>query len=478
MQVASAVDLYHHLPYPLRVVAVSARGYYLRWWRYGPETERLVAEALERESWSPERWKAWQEERLARVLHRARHRVPYYRVYWDERARRGERGAWQYLENWPVLKKEPLRANPRAFVADDCDVRRMFHEHTSGTTGTPLSIYQSRIAVRQWYALFEARWRRWYGLSRHDRWAIMGSQLVTPFAQREPPFWVQNVAFHQLYLSCYHLSPEFIPAYVRAIRQHRPRYMWGYPSAMHTLAELALGQGLELPSVQIALSNGEPLYDFQRETLARAFQCPVRDTYGMSEMVAAASECEHGRLHLWPEAGVVEVWSEEADEPVPAGQIGRLICTGLINADMPLIRYELGDRGALASPSEQCTCERTLPLLASVEGRLDDVVLTPDGRRVGRLLAPTFKSGMPVREAQIIQEDLSRVRVRYVPAPGSTPRLGEEIVQRLRQRLGDEMEILTEPVDRIPRGPNGKFRGVISYVTSEKTGNAGHGTAL
>ncbi|MGQ9698831.1 MAG: hypothetical protein ACUVRO_12665 [Armatimonadota bacterium] len=78
MRVPSAIDLYRHLPYPLRVLAVSALGYYLRWWRYGPETERLVEEALERETWSPERWKAWQGERLAYVLHRARHRVPYY----------------------------------------------------------------------------------------------------------------------------------------------------------------------------------------------------------------------------------------------------------------------------------------------------------------------------------------------------------------------------------------------------------------
>jgi len=133
--------LYHRLPYPLRVLAVSARGYYLRWWRYGPETDCLVEEALERETWSLNRWKAWQEERLAYVLHRAATQVPYYRDQWQERRRHGDRASWEVLANWPILKKEPLRANPRAFVADDCDVRRMFHLHTSGTTGTPLSLY-------------------------------------------------------------------------------------------------------------------------------------------------------------------------------------------------------------------------------------------------------------------------------------------------------------------------------------------------
>ena len=51
------LHLYHRLPAWARPVAVSLRGYYLKSWRYGPETERLVKEALERETRSPERWK-------------------------------------------------------------------------------------------------------------------------------------------------------------------------------------------------------------------------------------------------------------------------------------------------------------------------------------------------------------------------------------------------------------------------------------
>jgi phenylacetate-CoA ligase len=83
---------------------------------------------------------------------------------------------------------------------------------------------------------------------------------------------------------------------------------------------------------------------------------------------------------------------------------------------------------------------------------------------------------MPIREAQIIQESLHRVRVRFVPAPGSPPDLGEEIVRRLRERLGEEMEIVAEEVDYIPRGPNGKFRAVISCILPEEVGVAGRRT--
>jgi phenylacetate-CoA ligase len=207
------LQLYHRLPVPTRSVAASLRGLYLRSWRYGPESEQLVAEALERERWSPERWKAWQEEQLAAVLHRAATRVPYYRAQWAARRRQGDHASWEDLENWPVLGKEALRQNPTAFVADDCAIRRMFHEHTSGTTGKPLDLWWGRTTVRAWYALFEARCRRWYGISRQDRWAMLGGQLITLRNQRRPPFWVWNAALNQLYMSSYHLAPDLIPYY-------------------------------------------------------------------------------------------------------------------------------------------------------------------------------------------------------------------------------------------------------------------------
>src|SRR6476646_10589985 len=124
------LQLCHELPSPLRSLAASLRGLYLRSWRYGSETERLVEEALSRESWSLKQWKVWQEERLAHVLHRAATQVPYYRDQWNARRRKGDRASWEYLENWPILEKDSVRENPQAFVAEDCDARRMFHERT------------------------------------------------------------------------------------------------------------------------------------------------------------------------------------------------------------------------------------------------------------------------------------------------------------------------------------------------------------
>lgn len=465
-----AVQLYHYLPPSLRSMAATMRGVQLRRWRYGAETDHLVAAAIARESWTAAQWTAWREARLGHLLHRAATRVPYYRELWRERRRRGDHRTWERLEHWPVLDKRLVREAPLRFLADDRRPSQMFHEHTSGTSGTALDLWWSRRTVREWYALFEARCRLWSGVSRHDRWAMLGGQLVVPAAQARPPYWVWNGALNQLYMSAYHLSPSAMPAYIEALAEHQVSYLWGYSSALYELARGALRKGApRVPSLTVAITNAEPLLDAQRDTISRAFGCPVRETYGMAEIVTAASECANGHLHEWPEVGVAELL--DRDEPVAPGQAGELVATGLLNDDMPLIRYRVGDRLTLAAPSataEPCACGRTLPVIAAVDGRTDDVVITRDGRRVGRL-DPVFKAGFPIGEAQIVQETRDRLRVRYVPDAAFSGEDERALRVAIHDRVG-AMELLLEPVARIERAANGKFRAVINRVPAAERG--------
>ncbi len=427
--------------------------------RYGPGSERLIQEAREREHWTVEQWTAWRQERVAFVLHRAATRVPYYREQWMARRRRGDRSSWELLENWPILEKEAVGQNPRAFVADDRSVRRMSHLRTSGTTGTPLDVWRGRETIKALYALGRARTRGWHGITLRDRRAQLGGKLVTAVHQRRPPFWVWNAGLRQLYMSSYHLAPDLIPYYLDALARYRIVYLVGYTSSLHALAQEALRSGRRELKMVVAVTNAEPLYDYQRAVIAQAFQCPVRQTYGMGETVAAATECEAGRLHQWPEVGVIEVF--DGDSPAPPGSFGEFICTGLLNPDMPLIRYRLGDSGRLAADEEWCRCGRTLPVIAGIDGRTNDLLLTRDGRRVSWLNPVLY--GIPVRQAQFVQESLDRILVRYVAGPGFTAESRRKIIERLRSRL-DGVQVVLQDVAEVPRSVNGKVRSVICNV--------------
>jgi phenylacetate-CoA ligase len=456
--------MYQRMPAPLRSTAATIRGLQLRYWYYGPETERLVSEAREREHWCEEQWRTWQDARLADLLRRAATKVPHYRDYWEARRRRGDRASWEYLENWPVLEKEALRSSPQNFLAEDARPKQMFFLHTSGTSGKPLNLWSSRDTLHSWYGLLEARSRLWYGVTRRDRWARLGGQLVTSVHQRKPPFWVWNAALNQLYMSSYHLAPDLVPYYLEALQKYRVKYLLGYTSSLYELAQGALQLGRRDLRMTVVTTIAEPVFDYQKQAIAEAFGCPVRETYGMTEMAAAASECDAGALHIWPEVGNIEVF--ESNTPVSHSTSGDLVCTGLLNADMPLIRYRVGDRGALMAAGKPCVCGRSLPRLESLEGRVDDVLYTSDGRHVGRL-DPVFKSQLPIHEAQIIQEALNQVRVRYVPTIDFTTESGRSITQRLQERMGN-VEVILERADKIPRGANGKFRAVICNLPAEQ----------
>src|SRR6185312_5679053 len=132
------VGLYHRLPTPARNAAAAMRGLYLRAWRYGSETDCMADEAIDREQWSAAQWSEWRAERLSALLERAATRVPYYREQWAARRRAGDRASRELLENWPILEKETVRRLGVGLLADDCESGKMFHEHTSGTTGTSL----------------------------------------------------------------------------------------------------------------------------------------------------------------------------------------------------------------------------------------------------------------------------------------------------------------------------------------------------
>src|SRR5204862_3232554 len=114
------------------------------------------------------------------------------------------------------------------------------------------------------------------------------------------------------------------------------------------------------------------------------------------------------------------------------------------NFDYPLIRYATGDRGRLASSESPCACGRRLPRLEGVEGRSQDSIVTRDGRRIF-WLNPVFY-GLPVRQAQIIQERLDRLRVRVVPDESFEPEGPRAIVARLRDRVGGGMAVRAETV--------------------------------
>lgn len=450
--------LYARLPVAGQHLAVTAYGLYWRRLRFGPGYEEALARFRARERFSAEEWRALVSNELKAVLSRAAAEVPYYRETWGERERKGaEAGRLQEL---PLLPKEPIRANPEAFLHDSLRGRRLLRFHTSGSTGTPIASLWTPEEIRASLALREARSAGWAGVSFRRPRATFSGRLVEPDPKSRGPFYRYNAVERQVYFSAFHLRPDTAARYVEALRRHRIEWLTGYAVSYFLLARMILEQRLSVPPISAVVTTSEKVTSEMRRVMEAAYNCRVFEEYSTVENALFASECEKGRLHVSPDAGVVEILRPDGS-PCAVGETGEVVATCLIRTGQAFIRYRLGDLARWSG--EICPCGRAMPVLEEVVGRIEDVVVGPDGREMVRFHG-IFVDQPNVREGQIVQEALDRIRVCVVAADGFGMGDEDEIRRRVLQRLGPGVTVSVEKVVEIPRTAAGKFRAVVSRL--------------
>jgi phenylacetate-CoA ligase len=460
-----ATALYRVAPVWGQNLILTGYGALLDRGRYGgrcPEYQDLLGKT---EWLSPSDLEIYQDECLRVVVDHAYQNVPYYRRRFDESGLkpRDIRGQAD-LPKIPLLTRDDIRQHFDELRSRQVSRRALRTGHTSGTTGTPLTVGYDREIIWMTYAVFDRHYR-WAGcrLARQgDRIAVARGNVIVPLDQKRPPFWRTNRVHNQLLLSSFHLSKDNLPAYFEALARFRPSVLDGYPSTLYILAKYLQSRGETFP-LRAAIISSETLYDFQREVIERSFACRAFDYYASAERVVFTGECDrHEGHHVAMEYGVTEV-VDGRGVPVPRGVAGRLVGTGLHNMAMPLIRYVTNDVTSLREKA--CSCGRGLDVMEDVTTKAEDTLTLRDGRLISpSVLTHPFKPLNCIEGSQIIQPDQDTVIVRIVPGPEYTVAHTHHLIRELQARLGREVRIEVQIVDRLEQSANGKFKWVISKV--------------
>ena len=378
----------------------STKGAYLKNIRYDSTTPQRIEKYIERESWNKKQWQEWVDSKLNETLHNAREYVPFYQKYWSECEK-----SYEELKNWPIITKQKINEFPDLFIDARFKKSQLYHDHTSGTTGTPLDIYLDYDSVKEQYALFEARVKQKYSIELDEPWAIIGAQRVTDVNRKTPPFWVYNYASCQLYLSSLHIAKWSVTDYVNALVKYQPKYLIGYTNSIFELAREMLDENLKFP-LKAIITNGEPVNSIQKNIIESVFHCPVIETYGQAELVSFANTFPNGKMYLSPEMGNIEFGQKQKIDGI---NFAKLISTGFLNKAMPLIRYDTNDL-------VQDTIKHIngyLPEIGKVLGRNDDVLTLSDGRKIVQIDG-IFTSDLKIKYGQIIQEDFDSFTINIV----------------------------------------------------------------
>ncbi len=429
-----------------------------------PLVTRWCAELMSREQADPRVHRARQELLLDDVLRAAR-RIPAYARLASVAP---ERGRLDYLiEKFPVIDKAALLAEPTLYFPEGRAPRhRATVAATSGTTGTPLDVYRSVDSILREESFHLQHWH-WAGWQRGQRQSVLRGDIIVPIERREPPFWFRDNVGGQLVLSTRHLDRGTAPLYARELASFGATQLRAYPSAAHELAVFIEETGIPV-HFNAVITGSEMLYDFQRERIESVFKARIFDFYGMAERVAYAASCEHGRMHVNPEYGIVEILDERGR---PTESEGTIVGTSLHNTVMPLIRYRMNDTARWSR--ERCPCGRTYPVIEKIGGRLADQLYDLDGRGVnGTVIGFAFDGMRNIRRAQVAQTDADRWVIRIVPDSGFTAEDGQRVLDKLAAEVSARVAAQVELVDQIPVLPNGKYKWVVQESRRRYPGGA------
>ena len=454
--------VYYRSPVFLQNVAVSILGFKLKNERFNKAGSTQLKLLNQSYNFRKEEIEKLQNKLFVAIARHAIETTIFYKEWAQENGiSANDINSLDDISIFPVIEKNILRDKPELFKSNAPDLLgKQFSLSTSGTTGTPLTVYTDRDSRSAHYAFF-SRLRSSYGVLENDRRATLFGRIILTADQKVAPFWRYDFAQKNLLMSSYHLGEKNLPAYYEKLKSYKPKEIFAYPSSIYAIANYIVKNGLDPLPLKLVMTTAENLLPHQRNIISAAFQAPIVNQYGCTEMAFFCSDFPDGTMKFHPEHGVIEVRDQNGDTRW-AGN-GELIATGFINYSMPVIRYAVGDRITL--PGRDPYGKQ---LLADVAGRTDDVIYTLDGTPIGRL-DPIFKGGAGIQCAQIYQAEDGAVDLRLVPDGSYSEQHGEALKAELIKRLGTEMKISISIFKEIQKEKNGKFRPVISHFKSRTT---------
>lgn len=388
-----------------------------------------------------------QNEHLHRILGYAIQNVPFYKDITEPDISRFP------VMSKPVYKEQGNRCRSKEYLNDD----KLFIASTSGSTGTPLVVYQDiNKKARMRADLIVAHEAVGWHLGDHyvfiRNWVSNYKQSpIKNFAQNVENISVTDFGDEKKAWLCKHLKKNF------------NSIIFGYASSVCDFLAYVRREKIEAHKlgVKLIVCDSDELTSTNRKALEDTFACIVINRYDNEENGLLAISSPHkDELTVNYPSIYIELLKLNSDESVQPGEMGRVVVTDLFNYAMPLIRYDIGDLAI--SPDEP----GKIRTLSCISGRKADCVYSTDGKIISSVaisgITEVFTS---IEKYQFVQNSRTSFEFHYVG------NIGEKDMQKLSDRLhtaiGANAEIRYIVEKDIPLGKNGKAKTTVCNIEIE-----------
>jgi phenylacetate-CoA ligase len=410
--------------------------------------EVLQAHFRESERWAPERVAAHQRRQIDQLAAHAHAQSAFWRARLDAAGYGSGAGWWDAL---PILTRIEAQAAGAGLMARSVPPSHggVGRAKTTGSTGTPLDIAKTDLAMLFWKAI-TLRDSLWHARDLRGKLAAIrvGAQ------RQESPMWGEAYEGYDCGPGVACDARDDVDQQLDWLLAQQPQILLTHPSNMRALAIRSRERGCALPSLREARTYSESLPADLRDLVQATWGVRISDLYSANEVGYVALQCpESGLYHVQSEDVLVEVVGDDG-RPCAAGESGRVVVTSLHNFAMPLLRYDLGDFATVGGP---CPCGRTLPTLAAILGRTRNMMRLPGGRSAW----PGFPLNAlveleAIRRVKMIQHSLEEIELQMVLSRALTEVEEATLADAVRARLRHPFRVRLTAVERIADGAGNK----------------------
>lgn len=372
--------------------------------------------------------------------------------FWRERLTAAGFGVdSEWFARLPVLTRGDIKAAESSFLAlpvpaEHGGIQEM---QTSGSTGTPIVITKTELALLFWRAM-TLRDSLWHQRELSGKLAVVRVG-ATP---GRGPSWGDAYAGYVTGPCVSFDARSDVDAQLDWLHAEQPDVLLTHATNLRALAVRSIERDVRLSRLREARAYSEQLAPDLREKVREAWGVRVTDLYSANEVGYIALQCpQSGLYHVQAEDVLVEIIGDDG-LPCDVGQSGRVIVTSLHNFAMPLLRYEIGDYATVGAP---CGCGRSLPTIERVLGRTRNMLRLPGGRTAFPGFPVSAMLRMPaIREVKMIQHSLEDIEIQLVLAYPLTGDEQDDLVRAVVRRLQHPFRIQLTPVPQIARGSSYK----------------------
>lgn len=386
-----------------------------------------------------------QQERVSRLLDHARQTTAFYS---------GKN--WTALEQFPVVNKAVIKENQEAFMSSAYSRDQLFSMHTSGSTGTPFTVYQDARKKKQVNAEC-IYYSQKVGYDIGKPLCYLRSVVRQVKKSRLKQF-MQN----QPLIVCNDLSDDGVEAILAQIARSGSgsKTLLAYASTLDAIARHSVRTGTLPRAMKVGgvISGSEMLTDHTRARIEDLFHCQCVSRYSNEENGILGQDDRMNNVFLINEASyLIEILKMDQDEPAAPGECGRIVVTDLYNYAMPMIRYDTGDVGAIEIVEYGGKKRRAI---SHFIGRRVDAIYSTTGSLVSSHGITNLMWSYPeIRQYQFVQTGQHSYKLKVNSACFTAE---EKVTGELKQLLGADAQICIEYVVEIPVLQSGKRKYIVN----------------